>query len=153
MVCVTLVVNNCCRKYKKPRSCSIFQSFFSTSNLGHDGTRSFQLSWGRRIDKYVPLQPIKFNISSMPHYDITDVLCLKFSLYPHPLWINLQFFKAALWAKCVQGYHTDVVFHLDDGKASAHRAILMARSDVMRAMFSGDFRERRSQCVCDIRTY
>ncbi|CAG7716727.1 unnamed protein product [Allacma fusca] len=58
-----------------------------------------------------------------------------------------QFFKAALWAKCVQGYHTDVVFHLDDGKVPAHRAILMARSDVMRAMFSGDFREKRSQSV------
>lgn len=60
----------------------------------------------------------------------------------------LQYLKTSLWSKCTQGYSTDVIFHMDDGKVPAHRALLMARSDVMRAMFSGDFRERRSQSVC-----
>ncbi len=34
-----------------------------------------------------------------------------------------------------------------DGNVSAHRAILMARSDVMKAMFTRDFRESRSRSV------
>ncbi|CAL8077788.1 unnamed protein product [Orchesella dallaii] len=58
-----------------------------------------------------------------------------------------QYLKTSLWSKCTEGLSTDVMFHMDDGKVPAHRALLMARSDVMRAMFSGDFRERRSQSV------
>jgi len=36
---------------------------------------------------------------------------------------------------------------ITDGNVSAHRAILMARSDVMKAMFTRDFRESRSRSV------
>ncbi len=46
------------------------------------------------------------------------------------------------------GYCSDVIFQLEDGQVSAHRALLMCRSEVMRAMFSRDFVERRSPMVC-----
>ena len=37
---------------------------------------------------------------------------------------------------------SDIVFRLDDGAASAHKPLLMARCDMMRAMFShNDFKE------------
>ena len=36
---------------------------------------------------------------------------------------------------------SDIVFRLDDGTASAHKPLLMARCDMMRAMFShNDFK-------------
>ena len=41
----------------------------------------------------------------------------------------------------------DVVFKLDDGTCSGHKAILMSRSDVMDAMFSGDFKESSARVV------
>lgn len=40
-----------------------------------------------------------------------------------------------------QGLYADVHFLLDDGSCPAHRPLLMARCDVMDAMFAGDFRE------------
>ncbi|XP_063239432.1 rho-related BTB domain-containing protein 2 isoform X2 [Bacillus rossius redtenbacheri] len=40
-----------------------------------------------------------------------------------------------------QGLFADIVFQLDDGSFAAHRPMLMARCDMMKAMFSGDFRE------------
>lgn len=42
---------------------------------------------------------------------------------------------------------TDIIFQLDDGIIAAHRALLSARCDVMRAMFSGNFKERSSKVV------
>lgn len=49
---------------------------------------------------------------------------------------------------CVhQGLFSDVVFQLDDGSFPAHRAMLMARCDVMKAMFSGDFRESAAKVI------
>ncbi|KAK6621940.1 hypothetical protein RUM44_001747 [Polyplax serrata] len=49
---------------------------------------------------------------------------------------------------CVgQGLFSDVVFQLDDTSFPAHRAILMARCDVMKAMFSGDFRESAAKVI------
>ncbi|XP_014604016.1 PREDICTED: rho-related BTB domain-containing protein 1 isoform X1 [Polistes canadensis] len=46
-----------------------------------------------------------------------------------------------------QGLFADVVFELDDGSMPAHRAILTARCDVMKAMFSGDFRESSAKII------
>lgn len=43
---------------------------------------------------------------------------------------------------------TDVTFELDDGKMKAHRAMLIARCDMMRAMLNGDFREAHAHTVC-----
>lgn len=40
-----------------------------------------------------------------------------------------------------QGLYADVHFLLDNGTCPAHRPLLMARCDVMDAMFAGDFRE------------
>lgn len=45
------------------------------------------------------------------------------------------------------GCFTDITFELDDGQMKAHRAILVARCDVMRAMLAGDFREAHSSVV------
>lgn len=41
----------------------------------------------------------------------------------------------------------DVTFDLDDGIHLAHRALLMARCDPMKAMFQGHFRESVSRVV------
>jgi Rho-related BTB domain-containing protein 1/2 len=46
-----------------------------------------------------------------------------------------------------QGLYADVHFLLDDGSCPAHRPLLMARCDVMEAMFAGDFRESTSKVV------
>lgn len=46
------------------------------------------------------------------------------------------------------GAFTDVTFELDDGKMKSHRAMLIARCDMMRAMLNGDFREAHAHTVC-----
>ncbi|XP_039293193.1 rho-related BTB domain-containing protein 1 isoform X2 [Nilaparvata lugens] len=46
-----------------------------------------------------------------------------------------------------QGLFSDVLFQLDDGCQAAHRPMLMARCDMMRAMFSGDFREGSAKVI------
>lgn len=46
-----------------------------------------------------------------------------------------------------QSLFSDVVFQLDDGLCSAHRPLLMARCDMMAAMFRGDFRESSAKVV------
>ncbi|XP_012345204.1 rho-related BTB domain-containing protein 1 isoform X1 [Apis florea] len=46
-----------------------------------------------------------------------------------------------------QGLFADVTFELDDGSVPAHKAILTARCDVMKAMFSGDFRESSAKVI------
>lgn len=46
-----------------------------------------------------------------------------------------------------QGLFADVVFEVDDGTCTAHKAMLTARCDVMKAMFSGDFRESQAKVV------
>ncbi|XP_037939980.1 rho-related BTB domain-containing protein 1 isoform X2 [Teleopsis dalmanni] len=45
------------------------------------------------------------------------------------------------------GSFTDVTFELDDGQMKAHRAVLVARCDVMRAMLAGDFLEAHSSII------
>ncbi|XP_008545753.1 rho-related BTB domain-containing protein 1 isoform X1 [Microplitis demolitor] len=46
-----------------------------------------------------------------------------------------------------QGLFADVMFELDDGNMSAHRAILTTRCDMMKAMFSGDYRESSAKVI------
>eukprot|EP00090_Calanus_glacialis_P014770 TRINITY_DN23654_c0_g1_i3.p1 TRINITY_DN23654_c0_g1~~TRINITY_DN23654_c0_g1_i3.p1 ORF type:complete len:279 (-),score=68.95 TRINITY_DN23654_c0_g1_i3:185-1021(-) len=45
------------------------------------------------------------------------------------------------------GLFSDVLFRLDDGVQGAHKAILMARCDVMAAMFSDNFLEGSAEIV------
>lgn len=52
-----------------------------------------------------------------------------------------------------QGLFTDISFELDDGFIKAHRAVLIARCDVMRAMLNGDFREAHANIVCTLVTH
>ncbi len=49
-----------------------------------------------------------------------------------------------------QGLYADVHFLLDDGSCPAHRPLLMARCDVMDAMFAGDFRESSAKVASPI---
>lgn len=49
-----------------------------------------------------------------------------------------------------QGLFGDVIFELDDGSLPAHRAILTSRCDMMKAMFSGDYRESSAKIVSTI---
>lgn len=60
----------------------------------------------------------------------------------------LQSIKNNMEKHCIgDGCFSDVTFELDDGHMKAHRAILVARCDVMRAMLAGDFREAHSSTV------
>lgn len=47
----------------------------------------------------------------------------------------------------------DVTFQLDDGHIKSHRAMLIARCEVMRAMLHGDFREAHSSVVRQTETF
>lgn len=46
-----------------------------------------------------------------------------------------------------QGLFADVIFELDDGACAAHKPMLIVRCDMMKAMFSGDFRESQAKVV------
>ncbi|KAK9737577.1 BTB/POZ domain [Popillia japonica] len=46
-----------------------------------------------------------------------------------------------------QGLFADVIFELDDGACAAHKPMLAARCDVMKAMFGGDFREGLAKVI------
>lgn len=49
---------------------------------------------------------------------------------------------------CLEGgLFSDVMFQLEDGTMAVHRPLLMARCDMMHAMFSGDFRESNAKVV------
>nr|XP_042912276.1 rho-related BTB domain-containing protein 1 isoform X2 [Parasteatoda tepidariorum] len=55
-------------------------------------------------------------------------------------------FKESLKQIClVEHLYTDVIFIVDDGECYAHRSVLMARCDVMTAMFGGDFKESSTE--------
>ncbi|CRL03470.1 CLUMA_CG016254, isoform A [Clunio marinus] len=57
--------------------------------------------------------------------------------------------KQNLEKYCVDnGMYADITFELDDGRVRAHRAILVARCEVMRAMLNGDFREAHAHTIC-----
>lgn len=61
---------------------------------------------------------------------------------------TLQCMKQNLEKYCVQnGIFGDITFELDDGHMKAHRAMLVARCDVMKAMLNGDFREAHANLV------
>lgn len=59
-----------------------------------------------------------------------------------------QCIKQNLEKFCVNGgMFADIKFELDDGRVKAHRAMLVARCEVMRAMLNGDFREAHAHSV------
>lgn len=60
----------------------------------------------------------------------------------------LQFIKKNLEKLYINtGLFGDVTFELDDGILKAHRAMLVSRCDVMRAMLNGDFKEAHTNLV------
>lgn len=59
-----------------------------------------------------------------------------------------QMLSGRLKELCLEGgLFSDVMFQLEDGTAAVHRPLLMARCDMMHAMFSGDFRESNAKVV------
>lgn len=69
------------------------------------------------------------------------------------MFANFQQIKQNLQKYCVNmNLFGDVTFELDDGHIKTHRAMLVARCDVMRAMLNGDFREAHSNVVCNVFT-
>lgn len=63
-------------------------------------------------------------------------------------------FRRRLEELCLeQGLFADVIFELDDGAYPAHKPMLMARCDMMKAMFSGDFRESQAKVVSLLKTH
>lgn len=66
----------------------------------------------------------------------------------NPVCLFFQCMKQNLEKYCVQnGIFGDITFELDDGHMKAHRAMLVARCDVMKAMLNGDFREAHANLV------
>lgn len=62
--------------------------------------------------------------------------------------LEFQCMKQNLEKCCVDnGIFGDITFELDDGRMRAHRAMLVARCEVMRAMLNGDFREAHAHTV------
>lgn len=60
----------------------------------------------------------------------------------------LQMLSGRLKELCLEGgLFSDVMFQLEDGTTAVHRPLLMARCDMMHAMFSGDFRESNAKVV------
>lgn len=93
------------------------------------------------------------NEETIQHY--TSVRNLGFNYFGVSLKLNfglfIQCMKENLEKYCVDGgMFADITFELDDGRIRAHRAILVARCEVMRAMLNGDFREAHAHTV---RTY
>lgn len=60
---------------------------------------------------------------------------------------SFQFVKKNLEKCIIRSTFSDVTFELDDGKMRSHRAMLIARCDMMRAMLNGDFREAHANVV------
>jgi len=61
--------------------------------------------------------------------------------------------KGKLQDLCIErGEFGDIMFELDDGTQPAHKAILVARCDPMKAMLQGAFRESTARVV-SIATY
>ena len=46
-------------------------------------------------------------------------------------------------------HSVDIQFLLDNGVVNAHRALMMARCDMMQSMFSHNFRESAAKKVCN----
>lgn len=58
-----------------------------------------------------------------------------------------QCMKQNLEKNCINGVFADITFELDDGKMKAHRAMLVARCEVMSAMLNGNFAESHAHTV------
>ncbi|XP_021938929.1 rho-related BTB domain-containing protein 1-like [Zootermopsis nevadensis] len=87
--------------------------------------------------------------------DLPELLVFVSNIQAHEEFLNTdlkqQYRKAVrqrLQDMCLgQGLFSDIVFQLDDGSFAAHRPMLMARCDMMKAMFSGDFRESSAKVI------
>lgn len=65
----------------------------------------------------------------------------------------IQCMKQNLEKHCINGAFADITFELDDGKIKAHRAMLVARCEVMHAMLNGNFAESHAHTVKGKKSY
>nr|CAD7425155.1 unnamed protein product [Timema monikensis] len=83
--------------------------------------------------------------------DLPELLVFVTNIQSHEEFLNTdlkQQYRKRLQDLCLgQGLFSDIVFQLDDGSFAAHRPMLMARCDMMKAMFSGDFRESNAKVI------
>ncbi|KAL1137900.1 hypothetical protein AAG570_009595 [Ranatra chinensis] len=110
--------------------------------------------------KFTQLQ-VKFEISirevrqAAEFMELPELLVFVSNIQAHESFLNpelKQRYKQAVRLRlrelCVaQSLFADVLFQLDDGCLPAHRPLLQARCDMMRAMFSGDFREGSAKVI------
>lgn len=102
--------------------------------------------------KFTQLQEVRQAAEFM---DLPELLVFVSNLQSHEEFLNpelKQRYKQAVRGRlrdlCLtQGLFADVMFQLDDGCLPAHKPLLMARCDMMRAMFSGDFREGTAKVI------
>lgn len=102
--------------------------------------------------KYTKLQELRqlAQIIEIPH--LVDIVC---NIQSKDDYLNIEAkhrYKLNLRNKLAdiglqQSRFSDVLFQLDDGIFSAHRALLSARCDMMKVMFSGDFKEKNSKVI------
>lgn len=86
---------------------------------------------------------IMFNVT----YRYGMVLVAQKPIFWYNLCVYLQLVKKNLEKFIGSSAFADVKFELDDGKMKSHRAMLIARCDMMRAMLNGDFREAHAHTV------
>ncbi|XP_046441529.1 rho-related BTB domain-containing protein 1-like isoform X3 [Daphnia pulex] len=80
--------------------------------------------------------------------DLPELLAFIHNIHIHEEFLNNDIIRSRLLELGLnQGLYADVHFLLDDGSCPAHRPLLMARCDVMDAMFAGDFRESSAKVV------
>lgn len=87
--------------------------------------------------------------------ELGDLLCLVNNIQTKDEFLNIELkqrykmrFRDRLAKICLEeNAYTDIIFQLEDGAFPAHRALLSARCDVMRAMFSGDFLEKSAKII------
>ncbi|XP_067135297.1 rho-related BTB domain-containing protein 1-like [Centruroides vittatus] len=77
-------------------------------------------------------------VSGDDNYDLDEESCQKY----------IERMQERMHILCLNtGLFSDVLFQLEDGIVPAHKPILIARCDVMAAMFSGDFCESSAKIV------
>lgn len=87
--------------------------------------------------------------------ELSDVAVMASSLRTNEAYLGVELEKAFQKRRCQKlrelalhkGLLTDITFEVDDGIVSAHKPLLMARCDMMFAMFSNDFIEASAKVV------
>ncbi|CAH0393986.1 unnamed protein product [Bemisia tabaci] len=107
------------------------------------------------FDTRLPVSTLQEIRQAAEFMDLAELLVFVSNVQSHEEFLNTALkqrfkltFRSRLNEICLgEGAFSDVLFQLDDGLFAAHRALLMARCDMMKAMFSGDFRESNAKVI------